>query len=222
MEHSEIDKIDAAMKKWSEAFAHMVPTHEDQYGALRVGPSHPFYSGKTGKWDGASPPQDKFAAAQLGPGMYESVYQYRIKGLPGEVRMPYELREFERVKNLLMEGVELLEQVKEKNEELLRLINMGRYMYHTVITTINRKNYFLLDQANRAAENDEERRATVEKMIALLRDEQENARATIPIVEYDSILGFEPSVEYMGDRQRIEWKIAQVDEEIEMLQNLLA
>ena len=216
----EIDKIDAAMKIWSEAFAHMVPSHEDQYGALRVGPSHPFYAGKSGKWDGPSAPQDKFAAAKLGPGMYESVYQYRIKGLPGEIRMPYELKEFEMVKELFAQGIELLESVEEKNEELLRLINMGHYMYRTIITTINRKNYFVLDQTRMNTENEEERLATIDAMIALLRDEQENARATIPFVEYDSVLGFEPSLEYFCDRQRIEWKLRQVDEEIAMLQSL--
>lgn len=218
----EIDKIDTAMKQWSEAFSHMVPSHEDQYGALRVGPAHPFYAGKSGKWDGASPPQDKFASAKLGPGMYESVYVYRAKGLAGEIRMPYEIREFEKVKALLWKGIELLESVEEKNEELLRLINMGRFMYRTIITTLNRKHYFLLDQQRMAATTEDERRAAIDAMIELLRAEQENARAAIPLVEYDSILGFEPSLEYMGDRERIEWKINQVEEEIAMLQASLS
>ena len=216
----EIEKIDTAMKKWSEAFAHMVPSHEDQYGALRVGPAHPFYAGKSGKWDGASPPQDKFASAKLGPGMYESVYQYRAKGLAGEIRMPYEIKEFEMVKALLWEGIELLESVEEKNEELLRLINMGHFMYRTIITALNRKHYFLLDQTRMTTESESERKATIERMIQLLREERANAEATIPLVEYDSILGFEPSLEYMCDKERIEWKMAQVDEEIKMLQGL--
>jgi hypothetical protein len=217
----EIDKIDVAMKKWSEAFAHMVPSHEDQYGALRVGPAHPFYAGKSGKWDGAAPPQDKFAAFELGPGMYESVYQYRKKGVAGEIRMPYEIAEFEQVKKLLLEGLELLESVEEKNEELLRLINMGWFMVRTIITTLNRKHYFLLDQKRMTTENENERRDAITSMIELLRAEQENAKKTIPLVEYDSVLGFEPSVEYACDRERIEWKLSQVDEEIAMLEGLL-
>ncbi len=217
----EIGKIDEAMKKWSEAFAHMVPSHEDQYGALRIGPAHPFYAGKSGKWDGASPPQDKFASAKLGPGMYESVYQYRLKGLPGEIRMPYEIKEFETVRDLLLEGITLLEGVEEKNDELLRLINMGHFMYRTILTTLNRKHYFLLDQTRMNTESDSERRDAIVQMIALLKLEQENAKATIPYVEFDSSLGFEPSLEYVCDRERIEWKLAQVDEEIEMLQDLL-
>ena len=214
----EIDKIDQAMKLWSEAFSHMVPSHEDQYGALRIGPAHPFYSGKSGKWDGEAPPQDKFAAAKLGPGMYESVYQYRVKGIPGAIRMPYEIKEFEQVKALLCEGLSLLESVEEKNEELLRLINMGSFMVRTVITTLHRKKYFLLDEQRRAAKSESEHRAATDAMIALLRDEQENARAAIPLVEYDSSLGFEPSLEYICDKKRIEWKLSQVEEEIRMLQ----
>ncbi len=57
-------------------------------------------------------------------------------------------------------------------------------------------------------------------MIAILKNEQQNARDTIPLVEFDSILGFEPSMEYVTDRKRLEWKIAQVDEEIAMLESL--
>lgn len=38
--------------------------------------------------------------------------------------------------------------------------------------------------------------------------EIQNALATIPLVEFDSRLGFEPSMEYMTDRERIEWKVA--------------
>jgi hypothetical protein len=38
-----------------------------------------------------------------------------------------------------------------------------------------------------------------------------NARATIPYVEYDSRLGYEPSMEYMCDRAHLEWKIAMTE-----------
>ena len=44
--------------------------------------------------------------------------------------------------------------------------------------------------------------------------EIENARNTIPFVDEDSRLGFEPSMEYMCDREHIEWKIALTEEMI--------
>ena len=44
-------------------------------------------------------------------------------------------------------------------------------------------------------------------MTALAREEIANAEATIPLVEADSRLGWEPSMEYMTDRAHLEWKI---------------
>jgi hypothetical protein len=42
-------------------------------------------------------------------------------------------------------------------------------------------------------------------------EEIENARSTIPYVEYDSRLGYEPTMEYMTDREHLEWKIAMTE-----------
>jgi hypothetical protein len=50
----------------------------------------------------------------------------------------------------------------------------------------------------------------LERMRALAVSEIENAAAAIPLVEADSRLGWEPSMEYMADRAHLEWKIAQV------------
>ena len=38
----------------------------------------------------------------------------------------------------------------------------------------------------------------------------ENAEKAIPVVEADSRLGWEPSMEYLGDEEHIRWKIKQV------------
>ncbi|MBE6594286.1 MAG: hypothetical protein E7644_00665 [Ruminococcaceae bacterium] len=213
---AEIDKIDAAMKKWSEALANMVPADEDQYGALRVGPSHPLYAGRE-RCQGISPPQDKFAMSKLRRGMYENVYAFRERGVPRDELMPKEIRAFEYVKQLLWEGICLLEGVEDKNEELLRLINMGHFMHRTIITALHTKRFYLLDQARMACEDDAERNGIIQSMIDVLADERENAEATIPLVEYDSALGFEPSIEYVTDRPRLEWKMKQVEDEAEML-----
>ena len=71
----------------------------------------------------------------------------------------------------------------------------------------------------------EEENATLTDIISqmqdILNEEKGNARETIPIVEFDSILGFEPSMEYVCDRSRLEWKIGQVDREIERLSEFL-
>ena len=41
--------------------------------------------------------------------------------------------------------------------------------------------------------------------------EIENAKATLPLVDFDSHLGFEPAMDYMGTRENIEWKLAVMD-----------
>ena len=45
---------------------------------------------------------------------------------------------------------------------------------------------------------------------ALLNEELENVCDTIPLVEYDSRLGWEPSMLYMTDKWHLEWKVRQV------------
>ncbi|MBQ2785025.1 MAG: hypothetical protein IJF02_00765 [Oscillospiraceae bacterium] len=52
-------------------------------------------------------------------------------------------------------------------------------------------------------------------MINLIKNEVENARNTIPLVEFDSRLGYEPSMEYMCDREHLELKIAQCENMLE-------
>ncbi|MGI6355547.1 MAG: hypothetical protein ACOX6W_10680 [Lentisphaeria bacterium] len=54
-------------------------------------------------------------------------------------------------------------------------------------------------------------------MVVIANREIANAKQTIPLVEQDSRLGWEPSMEYMTDKSRLEWKIAQVTEVINEL-----
>lgn len=208
-----------ALRAWSEALANMVPTVEDQYGALRIGPSHPFYAGRK-PGEGVSPPQDKFAMYKLRPGMYKNVYHF-YRSADKYTIIPKEIAAYEHVKACIEKGIALLDGVTEKNEELERLINMGRFMRSTVITALNMKQFYLRDQRRQECSDQAEQARLISEMIEILRSEQENARNAIPIVNFDSSLGFEPAMEYITDEKRILWKINQVDEEIAMLRSLL-
>jgi len=223
--HEEIDKVDRAMHLWSDALANMVPTNLDQYGALRVGPGHPFYvhiEGRElvevkGHMQLPYQPQDKFAMHKLGPGMYLNYAGWRTPDGKDNPNMVKGIESYERVRDYLAEGIEILETVENKNEELLRLINMGRFMYRTILSALNRRHLYVLDDRRLHETDSAKRKEIVEKMVAIMLDERQNAVDTIPITEYDSVLGFEPSIEYVTDRKRLEWKIAQVDREIELL-----
>ena len=47
---------------------------------------------------------------------------------------------------------------------------------------------------------------TLEEMEEIAKAEIENAKASIPLLEVDSRLGWEPSMEYIGTPDRILWK----------------
>ena len=210
-----IAEVDEALKLWSKALVCSVPCNEDQYGALRVGPSYPFYSG-LGPCKGISPPQDPYAMYTLKEGMFHNTYFQCSPGILIEDRIDREIASFEKERDLLLQGIEILEKLENPNEELQRLTNMGKFMYHTIITVLHRKRYYMLDQARmRAAENKDiaAHKQAIEKMLDILQAEAENANAAIPLVEFDSVLGYEPSMEYVTDRKRIEWKLAQLQEE---------
>jgi len=52
--------------------------------------------------------------------------------------------------------------------------------------------------------------AIAREMRAVAEDEILNAENTLPIVDRDSNIGWEPCMEYIGDREHIEMKIRQV------------
>ena len=52
-----------------------------------------------------------------------------------------------------------------------------------------------------------ERDAIIREMVEIAEAELENARRTLPLVTFDSRLGYEPSMEYMCDPAHLQWKI---------------
>ena len=53
---------------------------------------------------------------------------------------------------------------------------------------------------------------SAEERLAIVDREEANVRATIPLVEYDSSIGWEPTMGYVCDRAMLEWKIGKLDE----------
>lgn len=198
-----------AWRAWSEAIRDYVPTGEDQYGPFRIGPAYPLVLHEDVEFPSA--PYAHFGARILKT-MYAS---HRIEDVPAEIEL------LERMRDRWQEGVELLEQAvslapDRKRPEAERMLNLGRFIRNCVQTTVNTKNWLLLKK--RLEAEPEQAAAILDEMVALAEAEIANAEATIPLVEADSRLGWEPSMEYMCDREHLEWKIAQVrgviDEEI--------
>ena len=80
------------------------------------------------------------------------------------------------------------------------MARLGRYMQRTVITAINVKHGAIAYRAGDKA-----------GVLEWAKKEYANAKAALPLVEADSRLGWEPSMEYMGGPEQIRWKLARME-----------
>ncbi len=203
-----LEKVDKAMMLWSEAICHMIPAYDDQYGALRIGPSYPIWFGPN---SGGKIPNEH--NAMFGNDIYfaKPSQMYMYDRSPHGMCIELEKEEIMKVADYLKQGIDIMETITEPNDNLLKLINLGWFMYRTCITVRHVKEFAIAEAALMSCKNRDEARQSVEKMEKILKCERENVEATIPIVRVDSRLGWEPSMEYMGDEKCLNWKLRQVD-----------
>ena len=57
----------------------------------------------------------------------------------------------------------------------------------------------------------EEGEGVVDNVETIINEEKVNVKDTIPLVEADSRLGWEPSMLYMTNKKNLEWKLRQLD-----------
>ncbi|MGN1060030.1 MAG: hypothetical protein ACI4QW_06325, partial [Clostridia bacterium] len=129
---------------------------------------------------------------------------------PVAVRLAAEVRSLEVMLDYMQRGVDILEKLEGKNDRLLYLENLGRYIVCCIQTGIHAKEWFKLLSRFNNAETNSEVLEILDSMEALLQREISNAEAAIPLAEQDSRLGWEPSMEYMADAEHIRWKIRQL------------
>jgi len=191
-----------AWHAWSDAWRDYVVTNEDQYGAFRVGPSYPFFL--------LSDPEPLPSASYAHFGSCICMTDY-VPHEPKDVEVEYKI--LERMASRWQEGITLLTQAIEltpdnKKCETLRMLNLGRFILNCVNTTINTKKWWIIKQELKNETEQNRINSILDRMMVLINNEIANAKATIPLVEEDSRLGWEPSMEYMTDRSHLEWKIA--------------
>ncbi len=206
-----IDEIDAALKLWSEAITYYTPTDNDMYGAFRIGPSYPFCLFVQTK-----PPAKSYSLH--GNSIFHTTYNFLFshevtfdKGSPISLKLQPEINSLTTMKRLMDEGIGILEKIENPGDEILYLLNLGKFISVSIQTGLNAKEWYRLISRMNACEDKAVFTKIVDDMEALLRAEIENAKSGIELVEYDSRLGWEPSMEYMTDREHIEWKIRQVN-----------
>ena len=130
------------------------------------------------------------------------------------VRIFEEIKAIKRVENLLQQGIDLLEEVGDKNDNLLKLILLAKFMRNTCRTAISVKDLYIAKQKLSIIGDKQNAQTLIDDIENIILKERENVLDTIPIVELDSRLGWEPSMEYTTDTKGLEWKLRQLDYEL--------
>ena len=208
----ETEKCLEALNCWSDAIRIYMPTDDEQYCAMRVGPAYPLALGIFPK-----PPEALLGEkVRFGNGITEE-YHYQSGRMSAEgkftlhsVRMRVEMKILADAIKLVKKGINILKELKNKSKTVKRLINMGEYMICCFTTDINVKKMYIYRQRLFIAATNKEVKSIIDGIRKLGALEIKNAEKGLKIVDKDSALGYEASMGYGGDRAHIEWKIRQV------------
>ncbi|MBR5156612.1 MAG: hypothetical protein IKW59_02480 [Clostridia bacterium] len=217
-------EVKKALDLFDEAITHYVPTNEDQYGAFRIGPTYPFWleeSSQNLPGKGKKPNDIK---AMFGNNIYLSKYTENCTAtsavdrlsLAG-VRIYDEIDSNKKMSDLLLAGINILKACENPNLNLIKLCGLAEFIYRSTQTVINLKEFFILTQQLNIAGSSEKAAKILAGIENILLKEKENVEATIPIVQADSSLGWEPSMEYTTDEKGLRWKLKQLDYTMDFL-----
>ena len=144
----ETDKCLEALNYWSEAIRIYMPTDDEQYCAMRVGPAYPLALGLFPK----APERLLGEKVRFGGGITEEYHlQSGRKSAEGlftlhSVRMRVEMKILADAIKLVKKGINILKTIKVKSKTVKRLINMGNYMIACFTTDINVKKMYIYRQ----------------------------------------------------------------------------
>ena len=204
------DEVLAIWKRWSEAAADYVATNENQYGPFRLGPAYPFNFGGEPIREGEFP-QDPSATHVMRWMAYLN-YPYdqqaadmlniTFSPLPGGERgREKELALMESMYAAWNEGAAQLCRIAATLDPFRRAVaerqaGVGEWHARTILTALNlKRGYAAFAKGDKA------------KLLEYARAEYANAQAAIRLVERDSRLGWEPSMEYGAGVPQLRWKI---------------
>ena len=134
-------------------------------------------------------------------------------------RFDYEIKNYRIAEEHYAKAAEILNSIipsvpERKREDAQRIAGLCTFIRNTMRTAIGVKEFAKLKFILRDTHG-EERNKTVDALLTLCEREKENALDTIPLVEFDSRLGYEPSMEYMTDKAHIDWKLELLTEVME-------
>lgn len=216
-----LDAVRRAYRLFSDGIRKLTTTNEDQYGPMRIGPSYPLVLFR----DAKIVIPFGLNAMHGSNRICRPDYCYPIDRPGMREKLEGETRLYGEGADLFLEGAEILKAIlpsvpENKRDDAQRIAGIAEFMGRAALTTHHAKAWYPLKNALITA-SPEEYPDILEKLRKIGEAELENARLTLPLVDFDSRLGYEPSMDYMAHREAIEWKIGVVErvisEDIELL-----
>ncbi len=197
--------VKKALNEFSEAFRTYPPTDEMQYGPMRIATAYPLNLIKKLQ------PIEK-QKVSFGLGICNLAFEPWDFGryTPQSLRLNTEIKQMKILKKQTEKVLKELSAIGNKNDELKRLINMFRFIVCSFTTAINAYEFYKWKLRLFSAETREKLNQAIANIKRIGEAEILNAKKSIAFVEKDSAIGFEPSMGYACDKERIEWKIKQV------------
>ena len=189
-----------ALSLWSNASDYIHSTYDNQYGPLRVGTAYPLCLSSNIKSPLGTNWADNFHTCS--PNMFNTLYS---------VRIDTDKMHWEKVSNLLKEGIDILETIDNNCEEISSLKNLGQYMYHCTETVLNVHKWHKHRALLKVLTDKTEIKKSIECLYKIAADERKNALDSIECLKKDSRLGFEPTEDYYGGEEAVLWKIKHLD-----------
>ena len=97
-------------------------------------------------------------------------------------------------------------------KQSIKMFVVGEMFEHTARTLLNARKFkregLVYEDIKASAQA---REAARKALLAIIDDEEANVRETMPVLEVDSSLGWEPTMFYICDRANLEWKLRQLD-----------
>ena len=204
--------VEKAYRSFSEAIYEHITSNIEQYGPLRIGPSYPLvlfadadvklqsYPGARHHGNMICLPNYRQDARQNAP----------LSNDTARARLELETKAFKSCAERMISAAEEIKAIAEtldegKRDNARRIAGVAEFVGRTYLTTYHVKLWF------KAKTDLAEKRADALGLLAELKRigalEIENVKATIPLVEFDSRLGYEPSMDYTTDRWHLEWKL---------------
>ncbi len=204
------DHAVAAWRRWSDAAADYVPTNADQYGPFRIGPAYPLTLFTVPR---PAVSDDAMFGDLILNIPYSPDQTNTVPTTASARRVLGEIASLERMLAAWEDGCALLHAGSalapaHRRADTDRLENLGAFVARCVRTTLNVKRWWRLRSELLITADPERADELLNGLVEVGEQEHVNAEAAIPLVEADSRLGWEPSMDYLGDAAHIGWKLA--------------